>query len=179
MRAITRRQELAVAVVCAVALVTPGLAQPPAARVTALVGGTLIDGFGGRPLRNSVVVVEGERISAVGTVGTLPVPGGAEVISTEGMSVLPGLWDMHVHLMLNGHGDYAHWDKTYLPQLERVIMPSSAKQLLLAGVTSARDLGAPIERFDHCPESHRQGRADWRDHLCLWPVHPTCAISRH
>jgi imidazolonepropionase-like amidohydrolase len=60
------------------------------------------------------------------------------------MSVLPGLWDMHVHLMLNGHSDYAHWDKTYLPQLERVIMPASAKQLLLAGVTSARDLGAPL-----------------------------------
>jgi imidazolonepropionase-like amidohydrolase len=26
--------------------------------------------------------------------------------------VLPGLWDMHVHLMLNGHSDYTHWDKT-------------------------------------------------------------------
>jgi len=125
-------------------LVVPGLAQTPAKKVTALVGGTLIDGYGGRPIRNSVVVIEAERISAVGTVATLPVPRGAEVISTEGMSVLPGLWDMHVHLMLNGHGDYAHWDKTYLPQLERVIMPASAKQLLLAGVTSARDLGAPL-----------------------------------
>jgi imidazolonepropionase-like amidohydrolase len=38
-----------------------------------------------------VVVVEGERISAVRTVATLPVPRGAEVISTEGMSVLPSL----------------------------------------------------------------------------------------
>jgi imidazolonepropionase-like amidohydrolase len=144
MRAITRRQGFAIAVACAVALVVPGVAQTPVKKVTALVGGTLIDGYGGRPLPNSVVVVEGERISAVGTVATLPVPRGAEVISTEGMSVLPGLWDMHVHLMLNGHGDYAHWDKTYLPQLERVIMPASARQLLLAGVTSARDLGAPL-----------------------------------
>lgn len=144
MRAITRRQAFVFVLVCAVALVVPGLAQTPAKKVTALVGGTLIDGYGGRPIRNSVVVIEAERISAVGTVATLPVPRGAEVISTEGMSVLPGLWDMHVHLMLNGHGDYAHWDKTYLPQLERVIMPASAKQLLLAGVTSARDLGAPL-----------------------------------
>jgi imidazolonepropionase-like amidohydrolase len=111
----------------------------------ALVGGTLIDGFGGRPVRNSVVLVEGERISAVGAVGTLQVPRGAEVISTEGMSVLPGLWDMHVHLMLNGHSDYAHWDKTYLPKLGEIIMPASAKQLMMAGVTSARDLGAPLE----------------------------------
>src|SRR4030095_10076710 len=71
--------------------------------VKALVGGTLIDGYGSTPIRNSVVIIEGERIKAVGQVGTLAVPPGAEVISTEGMSVLPGLWDMHVHLMINGH----------------------------------------------------------------------------
>jgi imidazolonepropionase-like amidohydrolase len=47
--------------------------------------------------------------------------------------------------MINGHSDYSHWDSTYLPLLESVIMPSSAHQLLLAGVTSARDLGAPLE----------------------------------
>ena len=43
-------------------------------------GGTLIDGYGGRPLRNSVVLIEGERITAVGQVGSLAVPTGAEVI---------------------------------------------------------------------------------------------------
>lgn len=112
---------------------------------SALVGGTLIDGFGGPVIRNSVILIEGERIKAVGQVGTLPVPDGTDVISTEGMSVLPGLWDMHVHLMITGHADYEHWDKTYPAQFEPVIMPASAKQLLLAGVTSARDLGAPLE----------------------------------
>ena len=111
----------------------------------ALVGGTLIDGFSSTPIRNSVIIIEGERIKAVGTVKTLPIPEGAEVISTEGMSVLPGLWDMHVHLMITGHSDYNYWDKTYLPLLNDVIMPASAHQLLLAGVTSARDLGAPLE----------------------------------
>jgi imidazolonepropionase-like amidohydrolase len=119
--------------------------QPQPKTVKALVGGTLIDGYGGRPIRNSVIVVEGERITAVGQVGSLAVPAGAEVISTEGMSLLPGLWDMHVHLMINGHADYTHWDKTYPAQFEPVIMPSSARQLLMAGVTSARDLGAPLE----------------------------------
>lgn len=113
--------------------------------VKALVGGTLIDGFSSTPIRNSVIIIEGERIKAVGTVGTLAIPEGAEVISTEGMSVMPGLWDMHVHLMITGHSDYAYWDKTYLPLLKDVIMPASAHQLLLAGVTSARDLGAPLE----------------------------------
>ena len=111
----------------------------------ALVGGTLIDGFGGTPIENSVIIIEGERIKAIGQVGSLAIPTDAEVISTEGMSVLPGLWDMHVHLMINGHSDYTHWDSTYLPVFRSIIMPSSAKQLLYAGVTSARDLGAPLE----------------------------------
>jgi len=135
-------------------------AQAPSRRVTALVGGTLIDGYGGAPLRNSVILVEGERITKVGQVGTLAVPAGAEVISTEGMSVLPGLWDMHVHLMLAGHSDYVHWDSTYATgrTLETIIMPASARQLLLAGVTSARDLGAPLAASINVRNALREGR---------------------
>src|SRR5262245_28122123 len=76
------------------------IATTQPSRVKALVGGTLIDGYGGRPLRNSVVIIEGQRIKSVGQVGTLSVPKDAEVISTEGMTVMPGLWDMHVHLMI-------------------------------------------------------------------------------
>ena len=137
------RRYLAVAMALGLAF-TAGLSGAQGTRVKALVGGTLIDGFGGTPIRNSVIIVEGERIRAVGQVGQLAVPAGAEVISTEGMSVLPGLWDMHVHLMINGHGDYAHWDRTYMGVQESVIMPASARQLLMAGVTSARDLGGPL-----------------------------------
>ncbi|MEM6866514.1 MAG: amidohydrolase family protein [Bacteroidota bacterium] len=111
----------------------------------ALVGGTLIDGFGSDPIKNSIILIEGERILKVGSMGTLEIPENATVISTEGMSVLPGLWDMHVHTMINGHANYSYWDKTYPPLFEDVIMPASAHQLLMAGVTSARDLGAPLK----------------------------------
>ncbi|MET7030104.1 amidohydrolase family protein [Sediminicola luteus] len=114
-------------------------------QLKALVGGTLIDGFGSDPIKNSVVIIEGEKIITVGTITDTPIPSNAEVISTEGMTVLPGLWDMHVHTMINGHADYDYWDKTYPPLLKDVIMPSSAHQLLMAGVTSARDLGGPLE----------------------------------
>jgi len=115
------------------------------AQVTALVGGTLIDGYGSQPLRNSVIIIEGEKIKAVGRIGEIEIPAGAKIISTEGMTVLPGLWDMHVHLMINGHSDYAYWDKKYPPLFQTVIMPASAHQLLMAGVTSARDLGGPLK----------------------------------
>jgi imidazolonepropionase-like amidohydrolase len=115
------------------------------AQVKALVGGTLIDGYGGKPIYNSVIIIEGEKIKEVGQQGSVKIPKKAEIISTEGMSVMPGLWDMHVHLMINGHSDYAHWDTAYPSVFESIIMPASAKQLLYAGVTSARDLGAPLE----------------------------------
>lgn len=118
-----------------------------AQQVTALVGGTLIDGYGGPPLRNSVVLVRGDRIAAVGTIGSLAVPSGATVISTEGMTVLPGLWDMHVHLMLAGHGNYAKWDREYPPKLTPEVLPATARQTLRAGVTSVRDLGAPLDEI--------------------------------
>ena len=114
------------------------------AQIKALVGGTLIDGFGSKPMLNSVIILEGDRIKAICRMGELEIPIDAEIISTEGMSVLPGLWDMHVHLMINGHADYDYWDKTYPPLFEKVIMPASAHQLLMAGVTSARDLGGPL-----------------------------------
>lgn len=148
---------LAVLLVAAISLPAPVFPTQTQARVKALVGGTLIDGFGSTPLRNSVILIEGERINAVGQVGALPIPSGAEIISTEGMTVLPGLWDMHVHLMINGHSDYAHWDRTYAPELEKVIMPASARQLLMAGVTSARDLGAPLDAILAVRERIRKG----------------------
>ncbi|MFZ2237311.1 MAG: amidohydrolase family protein [Dokdonella sp.] len=130
-----------------IAILLGGLAMAAScqAEMTALVGGTLIDATLRDPIENSVILIDGERISAVGSVGSLAVPAGAKVISTEGMTVMPGMWDMHVHLMINGHSDYTYWDKTYLPRFRDTIMPSSAKQLLLAGVTGARDLGAPLD----------------------------------
>jgi imidazolonepropionase-like amidohydrolase len=141
---------------CLVLLAILPVAQ--AVERTALVGGTLVDGTLSDPIRNSVILIEGERIVAVGTVDSLPVPADAKVISTEGMTVLPGLWDMHVHLMLNGHSDYAYWDKTYPAQFGSVIMPASARQLLMAGVTGARDLGGPLQESIAVRDAIKQGK---------------------
>ncbi len=64
--------------------------QSLTAQVKVLVGGTLIDGFGGTPIKNSVVIIDGERIKQVGDINTVTIPDVAEIISTEGMSVLAG-----------------------------------------------------------------------------------------
>ena len=60
------------------------------------------------------------------------------------MDVLPGLWDSHVHLMLGGHSNYIHWIDQYGDRLVDEIIPASAQQFLAAGVTTVRDLGAPL-----------------------------------
>jgi imidazolonepropionase-like amidohydrolase len=111
----------------------------------ALVGGQIIDGYEGAPIHDGVVLIAGERIVAVGRRGEVEIPAGTPIVSTAGMSVLPGLMDMHVHLMILGHSDYKYWDLTYMKRFRDEIMPIAAKQLLMSGVTTVRDLGAPLD----------------------------------
>ena len=106
----------------------------------ALVGGLLIDGSGAEPMPNSIVLIRGDRIEAVGSIGRLPVPQDYQLVSTEGMTVMPGLWDPHVHLLYNGHPDFGHWFSSYADRFADVTIPASALQFLMAGVTSVRDL---------------------------------------
>lgn len=129
-----------------VLLGAPSAAPPQSQdRVLALVGGRLIDGYGGAPLADSVILVRGNRIEAVGRKGEIAIPPNARVLSTEGKTVLPGLMDMHVHLMIVGHADYDYWFRVYPDRWRDVIMPIAARELLGAGVTTVRDLGAPLE----------------------------------
>jgi imidazolonepropionase-like amidohydrolase len=111
----------------------------------ALVGGQIIDGYEGPPIEDGVVLISGDRITAVGRRTDIAVPPGTPVIDTRGMSVMPGLADMHVHLMILGHSDYEYWDKHYAGRFRDEIMPIAAKQLLESGVTFARECGAPLD----------------------------------
>jgi imidazolonepropionase-like amidohydrolase len=121
------------------------LATTANAQTLVLAGGRLIDGYGGPPIENAVVVIEGNTIRAVGPESAFRIPAGARIIDTNGYTMMPGLMDMHVHLMILGHGDYNHWFQTYATQWRDVVMPISAKELLMAGITTARDLGAPLD----------------------------------
>ena len=131
---------------CAVmlsAVVTEAQGAPPI--TMAVVGGRIIDGYGGPVIENGVILVAGDRIVQVGRVGELAVPAGVNVIDANGHTVMPGLIDMHVHLHLLGHGDYKRWDDLYGTKDASVVMPIAARQLLSAGVTTARDLGARLD----------------------------------
>ena len=65
--------------------------------VFAITGATLIDGSGRPPVGNSVVVVSGDSITAVGRAGSVKIPSGARVIDGRGLTIAPGFIDTHNH----------------------------------------------------------------------------------
>lgn len=140
-----RRVHVIRALIASAIFVTSLPAQPRAGGVIALIGGTLIDGNGAAPIVNSALVIENNRIKAVGKYGQVTIPAGATVINATGMTVMPGLFESHAHLMLVGHGNYAHWDSVYPGRQAKDIMPAAVKQALMHGITSVRDLGGPLE----------------------------------
>lgn len=135
-------------------LVLLGVASPmadqapmPAARKVALVGGMLLDGYEAPPLHHATVLIEGDRIVKVGPMASTPVPPGYTVIDTSGRTMMPGMIELHGHLILLGHGNYGQWFPwvgQQGPATLTTVMEIAARQLLEAGVTSAVDLGAPL-----------------------------------
>jgi hypothetical protein len=67
-------------------------AQAPVSRILVIDGGTLIDGSGAPPIRDTQVLIEGDRIRSVGRRGQ-PAPAGAQVVNAAGKFIVPGLWD--------------------------------------------------------------------------------------
>ena len=72
-------------------------AQVPETQLLVIQGGTLIDGNGGPPLANSVIVIQGNRITDAGSAGQVQVPTAAQVINATGKWIIPGLWDCQLN----------------------------------------------------------------------------------
>lgn len=117
----------------------------PAPRRLALVGGMLLDGYEVPPLHHAAILIEGNRIVWVGRAADAKIPKDATVVDTSGRTMLPGLMDIHAHLMILGHGNYDRWFPWIAKTGVLRVMEISAKQLLHAGVTTAVDLAAPLE----------------------------------
>jgi imidazolonepropionase-like amidohydrolase len=93
--------------------------QSAAGPVIALEGGTLIDGSGGEPVKDAVILVREGHIEAVARVNEITVPRGAQEINLVGKTILPGLIDAHAHVERWAVQRYVAW-----------------------GVTAVRDMGA-------------------------------------
>jgi imidazolonepropionase-like amidohydrolase len=115
----------------------------------ALVGGMLLTGYEVPPIHHAAVLIEGNKIVAAGPASEVKIPPDATVVDTSGRAILPGLIDTHGHLIVLGHGSYDTWFPWITAHggdamLTRV-MEISAKQLLMAGVTTTIELGAPLQ----------------------------------
>ena len=123
-------------------------AQAQAPKHIALVGGMLLDGSETPPLHHAAVLIEGNKIVQVGPASEIKIPGDAVVIDTSGQTMMPGLIELHAHLVIVGHGDYPRWFKWLEDHKDKYplekVMELSANQLLMAGITSAVDLGSPL-----------------------------------
>ena len=121
----------------------------PGARKLALVGGMLLDGYEAGPIHHAAVLIEGDRIVRVGPAAGITIPPDYTVIDTSGRTMMPGMIELHAHLVILGHGNYGTWfpwmQKNGGETMLNRVMEISARQLLNAGVTSAVDLGAPLQ----------------------------------
>ena len=104
----------------------------------ALAGGRLLDGYGGRPLENAILLIAGERIAAIGSEGLLDIPANVPVIDTNGMTVLPGLWESHGHLYHVGEANPGAFQAQFHEEMNS-IGEAVARVTVQAGVTSLRD----------------------------------------
>ncbi len=96
-----------------------------------------------RPAQGWVVLVTGNRITAVGPAAQVEAPAGARTIALPGMTLTPGLMDLHSHLLLHPYNEAA-WDDQVLkePEAYRVLAAANhARATLMAGFTTLRDLG--------------------------------------
>ena len=99
----------------------------------AIVGALVVDGTGS-PASRRTVIVDDDRIVAV-KAADAPLPSGVRIVDAKGMTLTPGLIDVHTHLLASGGSVRADWGK-------------NLKAYLLSGVTTVVDLSTYPEEFE-------------------------------
>ncbi len=118
----------------------PQTGSAPPKRV-AIRAGRLIDGKSDQPILNALILIEGRRIVSVTPNGSAPA--GVELIDLSHATVLPGLMDMHTHLLLNGDVLAADYDEQLLKMsipYRAILAARNARLALDHGFTTMRDL---------------------------------------
>ena len=99
--------------------------SPPRAATLAIIHAAVIDGTGAPAMMDMTILVDGERIAAIGPSARMAVPHGTRVVDARGRFAIPGLSDMHVHLAGGG--------------------AALLRRMAVSGITRVRDMGAPID----------------------------------
>jgi len=126
-------------------------------KTIAFVGATLIDGTGASPAKNTVVVIEGNKIKTVGPKGKVQIPEKAKVIDVSGKFILPGFIDLHVHLTYPTRMEMMLSDTESLQTIRAL---SFMSKYLRAGVTSVRDVASDLEPMKAISAAAQYGLLD-------------------
>ena len=141
-------------------LLTAFVLAANAAGTTAIVGGTVVDLEGKAPIENAVILVEGERIAAIGKAGKVKIPDGAEQIDAKGSWLIPGLMNMHVHLGLVLPGKMKAELANESEAALALRMAAAARESLQAGVTTIRLTGDRAHADLDLMRAINKGQAD-------------------
>ncbi|WP_022666876.1 metal-dependent hydrolase family protein [Desulfospira joergensenii] len=115
-------------------------------RFIALTGGTLIDGTGAEPLKQSCLLIQNGLVRAAGTLESISIPEDAQTLDCRGKTIMPGLIDAHVHLLGVTSLDTLSWVVDD-PCLRTARATMDAWRLLDSGFTTVRDPGTYISLF--------------------------------
>jgi imidazolonepropionase-like amidohydrolase len=126
--------------VASLSITGAGQTPPPAKKIVAVKAARVIDGLGGAPLSNAVILIENDHITAVGA--RLAIPAGAEVIDLGSDTILPGFIDCHTHVT-GQPGDNFYEDLFKRSPIDDAVMAHLyARRTLEAGFTTIRDVGS-------------------------------------
>jgi len=150
------------------AAVTPAWAQAPPPAQTAppllIKAGRLIDGRSDAPQSGVGILIEGDRIKAVGPVAQVQGQArGARVIDLSQMTVLPGLIDAHTHLLLQGDPTAQSYNEQLLYQstpYRAILAARNARIALEHGFTAIRDLETEGATYADVDVKHAVDRAE-------------------
>jgi len=132
---------------------------PIQAQVTAYSGATIIDGNGGAPIENGVIVVEGVKLVAVGAARRTSVPDNAEVIDVSGRYIVPGLIDGNVHFFPWPSWTYIEFLARYEGEFESII-EEGAQIALASGVTTVFDSMGPVRPLINVRDRINRGEVE-------------------
>ena len=117
------------------------------AEPTIITNVALIDGLGNAPVAAQDIVIEGGKITAIGATGTVKAPDGAAKIDGAGLTAMPGLIDMHTHLLggwANGTVPGDEFLPNYDPQKVRRTLPERVDALWSPTICTKEAVWSPM-----------------------------------